>query len=429
MNQATHRFGTTILSAALLSLLGACASSDGASEDGSEASDPTSGGASSRFVLVQRVISQDDRQQYVHVFDGLPSGQLDSSEALEIPGYAQFNVYGGYLYVSNGDDMTLTRYEVTEDGSLHSIGRLSFIDFGITWSPVPEFIGNEAWIWNGSEVIIVDLERFEIATPEPLDFSGVYAGLPEALVPHAYATGASFQKPTRVRDGKLYVTVSALNYDDPLAPDGYFRQARVAVIDVARRELLDVIDDPRCQSDGDSSPIESDGGFYVTGTAAQTFETVWGDGAHTCLLRFDTTTGQFDPDGYIDVHELTSGYEALEMNWFKDGVFYFPATDTSQYSEDEDRWNAILGNNPARWMRIDVKARTAVVLTGEGVGQMGPWGNAWLHEKRVFLDVTRGASGVQSDETTLVEVDPETHVAAAKFRYAGDAVGFFEMTR
>ncbi len=190
-----------------------------------------------------------------------------------------------------------------------------------------------------------------------------------------------------------------------------------------------MIDDERCLSDGDTSPIETDGGFYVTGTAAQSFETVWGDGTHSCLLRFDTKTGKFDPEGYIDIHKLTGGYEALEMNWYKDGIFYFPATNTSKYSDDEERWNAILGNNPAKWMRIDVNQATAVEVTGEGVGPMGPWGNAWLHDKRVFLDVTRGASDVQSDETTLVEVDPVTHVATEKFSYTGDAVGFFELAR
>jgi len=60
---------------------------------------------------------------------------------------------------------------------------------------------------------------------------------------------------------------------------------------------------------------------------------------------------------------------------------------------------------------------------------MGPWGNAWLHEKRVFRDVTRGASGVQSDDTTRVEVNPATQVSLEKFSYAGDAVGFFQVAQ
>jgi hypothetical protein len=382
---------------------------------------------SERFVLVQRVIAEEDRQQYVHVLDGLPEGRLDTANALEIAGYAQFNYHDGYLYVSNGDDLSLRRYVIDDDGALSEQGVLSFTDFGIASSPVPEFVGNEAWIWNGPEVIIVDLDKFEIITPEPLDFSEIFDGIPDSLVPQAYATGAAFQSPARVRDGKLYVTVYAMNYDDPLAADGYFPRARVATINVATREVVAVADDERCTADADTSPVEQDGGFWVTGTAAQTFETAWGDGRHSCMLRFDTDKGEFDPNGYIDLHALTGGYEALEMNWFSDGVFYFPATDVSAYSQDEDRWNAILGSNPAAWMRIDVRAKDAVKITGDGVGPMGPWGNAWLHETRVFLDVTRGASGVQSDETTLVEVDPETHVASERFSYAGDAVGFFQV--
>ncbi len=156
-----------------------------------------------QFVLVQRVIAEDDRQQYVHVLDGLPSGKLDSGRALEITGYAQFNYYQGFLYVSNGDDMTLTRYAISKEGKVEAQGVLSFIDFGLTWSPVPEFIENEAWIWNGPEVIIVDLEKFEVATPDPVDFAGIYAGIPENLVPSANATGAAFQQVSRVREGKL----------------------------------------------------------------------------------------------------------------------------------------------------------------------------------------------------------------------------------
>lgn len=384
--------------------------------------------ADERFVLVQRVVSADDRQQYMHVLDGLPSGRLDPAQGYEIGGYAQFNHYDGYIYVSSGEDQTLRRYAITAEGEIEERDRLSFASFGLaTGSPYPEFIGDEAWVWNGPEVIIVDLERFEIATPDPLDFSELYEGLPEGLQDDAYVTGAGFQRPTRVRDGKLYVVVSAVDYADPLATDAYYPKARVGIIDVASRELLDVVDDERCMSDGDTNPIEADGKFYLLGTAAQSFRTVWGDGAHSCLIRFDTSTDAFDPDGYIELPPLLDGREALEINWFADGVFYLPATDTSAYGDDEDRWNAILGNNPARWVKLDVNRGESEAVTGDAVGAMGPWGNAWLLPDRVFLDVTRGADGVQSEETTLVEVDVDTQVATELFSYAGDAVGFFQI--
>ena len=114
-----------LLSALLCTALAACSSDD--DSGGGAVVPPDDGGSSndSTVALFTRVSNPGSRNFYLHLLEEMPSGGvLDYSRAFEF-GEAFMSVDSGFVYISDREAMSITKYAVTDERGIEELGTVS----------------------------------------------------------------------------------------------------------------------------------------------------------------------------------------------------------------------------------------------------------------------------------------------------------------
>jgi hypothetical protein len=112
------------------------------------------------YLTLANVDTPDGSSTYVVPTSGIPTGQLDLSQALEVTGYAGFATFDGGFFVADGETFTITRYDIVDDRLVPSPLTLSLQGTGI------DFI-YELMILDEDRAFVVNEAQYEIIEWNP----------------------------------------------------------------------------------------------------------------------------------------------------------------------------------------------------------------------------------------------------------------------
>jgi hypothetical protein len=363
---------------AALILMATCASTGCAAD---ETTPDTGAGTGPVYAIMYEVYDDVGSTSYLSLLDSLDVDEIDGSQAREFgSGRAFIQSYDGKLYVGEAESPTVTKYAVAASGELVAEGTISFANYGLdqgqfdSWnatfiSPTKayllDFRDGTTIIWNPSTMeIIGDI-------PAPQEF---------------HREGYSFEStPGALRDGRLFRTVSWVNYDEAEYPSDFL----FVSYDVEKDEIVDVVPETRCPVPGNLVHTDEAGNIYFSNWVWPTAGALMREAPSPCVLRIEPGEDRLDPEWTLDYREITDGREGAMFSYLGDGqalisTFYDERT---SFDETTDPWSYVGSANWRIWT-IDMEEMTGAPL--EGIGFNGGAFTPALLDGRRFISVPGG---------------------------------------
>lgn len=373
------------LSLVAVLVLGACSDA----ESGDDSGEKVEGAA---YLLHSAVESGDDRLNYYSlVKDPGEAVQLDYARSLELPGRARLYAERGIGYFALGDaeDISITRYELKDDGSFVAGKKLSLQQEGVQWmetqgvlfiSPTKAYYKDSSQgqiiVWNPKEMTV------ERSIP-----------LPEGVMREGWETSLSLWA-KRERDAFITVGWTSPDYDRVAEGTLLIR------IDYETDELT-VTEDDRCRSPWMTA--QHDGSLYFFSEVINGFGyTLNGDagGQKDCILRIREQDDGFDQDyvgsvaGALDDNEVGTGMAITE-----DGRVWYQVVDTDALGLEPGATYAEWYAKGWTWQHFDLESLSD---RQKGEGEAGAYsGIAFALDAGFFITET----AEDYSDTKLIKLD------------------------
>jgi hypothetical protein len=407
-------------------LLGACSSDDAVVvPPGGMSGDPPNQMPSDPeplpvYLLSTTVFGADegnDRTVYMSLSNSLVQPTFSLDEALELPGVANSETIGGYLYISSGEEPLITRYSITDDLRWVEEDEVSFaaypladnanffyqymVDDETMYLP---FDGYKRIIWNPSAMEIVGTMEDSALEPE-VDGLTLEAG--------GNRTGVRYEG-GRVMQPFFYHDEDWYNFG-PTSP--------IAVYDPVTHEEASVIEGP-CPGLAVPSQDEAGNTYFSSWDYTPLFA-LYGEGPAPCVARVrpDRT---LDEDFTTDLTDLTDGRYVMNFRYVRDGwgladVLYHEELDADFSGElDPTVLDQIYEFTNFHLWRIDVERGTAEPYEDVGASSFG-WSTASI-DGRSYLFVPQDGG----ERTKIFELDD---AGAASEVYEGVGVASWSRVR
>ncbi|MCU0673960.1 MAG: hypothetical protein MUE69_14340, partial [Myxococcota bacterium] len=259
------------------------------------------------YAVQHNINAPDGRLVYINLIPSLdaPGAAIDTSNAIELSGYAAMQSFDGALFVAENESRTITRYEIDAYGRPTEAGRLSFAaeEVDTFWNENFLYVdSNTAWYANSAagEILIWDPTAMEIRDRIVVEGMDSISALP-----------FDFEGFVRVED-RVFMPLSFLDWDAYEAEPNI----AVAVFSVSEDRLLGIWEDTRCALPMSSLPhmsVATDGTLYLAGDSG------WGAWNHgalpaiegTCAVRILPAADGFDPEWTATTHDAVEGYEGM----------------------------------------------------------------------------------------------------------------------
>jgi hypothetical protein len=334
-------------------------------DDGSGAGASAGGGgnteAAPRYVVAATVATPEGQSLYVSVLGSLEKGtDIDLSRALEIP--AGGGIMGppgeDWFLLGRGDEPTLTRYDVDEDGAMKEAGKLSLQGFGVanTWA-APEYAAflspTRAFFLSylTSQVFELDPTQMTVTKEIALDeLTAEAVGAPEGYVFYIYGM-------TR-RDDYLYVYGMVESEDNAMHPF-----SRVAVVHMPTGDVS-YADDDRCG--GIFRLSEGPDGALYASTLLDWFNLVERPSTPAgCILRLPRDKRTFDEAFYVPTSSLVADGLATGVLFDGAGKGWTRFLDASDVPADLSAGTSVFwGVTSWGWAELSDDLSTAAPLEG-----------------------------------------------------------------
>lgn len=296
----------------------------------------------------------DSVSTYVSLVDSLDITSFDTKSGIEFGGQANVAVYGGKVFISDGESPIISRYRF--DKAAHKLvkeGSLSFAKYGSDSvsvddtvntfvSPTKAYLmgaGGLTVIWNPSELTLSgEIEARDPIKDKSEDLS-VYSS-------SGYARG-----------NRLYRTFYWLDWSTYTFPtEQYF-----AVYDTEHDTLLSVTSETRCPALSALISADENGTAYFSNWFYNLASTLQSGAPSACALRLKPGSDALDPDWKLEFPKLTGGHEGAQLSYTQNNQALFAAfhqenfsiqPDTSPYdivsSENWEVWSVDLGTQQAK---------------------------------------------------------------------------------
>jgi hypothetical protein len=333
------------------------------------------------YAVMYQIYDDAGSTSYLNLLDSLDIDEVELSQAHEFGGGRAFiQAYEGKLFVGDAESPTVTRYSVAEGGELIAEGKLGFANYGLdkgqfdawnvtfidpTKAYLLDFRDGTTIIWNPSTMEIVG------DIPPADEFQ---------------REGYSFEStPGAVRDGKMFRTVSWVNYDDAK----YSTDLLLAVYDVETDELLELIEETRCPVPGNLVHQDEAGNIYFSNWVWPVAGTILRGAPAPCVLRIEPGEDRFDPKWVLDYRDVAEGRHGAMFSYVGDGralisVFYDERT---SFDAATDPWSYVGSNNWRIW-RMDMNSQVGAPL--DGIGFNGGAFTPLRFDDRLYLLVPGG---------------------------------------
>lgn len=292
------------------------------------------------YIVLTDVPTAESSQLYLNVLPSPQAQAVTQGTGLELPRGSQAFAELGYVFVADGERLTLTRYEVTAERELANPVELAFVQFGLSFFENFVVIDAErAYLTARDEglLIVWNPTTMEIVEDVPL------IALEKNGFPGAFPSGRDilYAQNQLVRErGRLYLPVSWSSWDDA-AMDASFGVLSVSTSDAHDQTLSTT----SCASGGVFSTTGRDGKLYVLGSAS------WGPYRQyaaaplpeSALTRFDPVSNAFD-DSYCErIQPLTDGDDGGLLLQYAPGQFLLRVIDEAlvTYSSSADYWSDV----------------------------------------------------------------------------------------
>lgn len=387
-------------------MAGACGGTEGSNGVQDPEPEPTE---TSAVAVLTGLVTPTGRTFLLHLLDELrPGTELDPSTAFEFAD-AAISANAGFLYLVNNEDVTVTKFAVTEDLQLEEAGRFSMLRVGVQGADAPQWdasgrpyivdtVSQQVVRFDPEEMVIVDV------TPFPSAFQSL-EGLPVTVVAYEGVQ----------RGDRMWFNWSWVSYLEPRA---------VLEVALSSFPLGDAppsfdapIFDARCPFSGGYPFLGPAGGIYTVGLSFLDSETDLPTGS--CVLRVLPGESSFDPDYQLDLLAAAGATVIGGAFAIDDGrslvVHYLGASDPQP---DPDRLDLIYASTQYRTAVVDLEtgATTEVDVPRTAIGN---WANLTLDGETYVQLYTQA----QFDDARLTRIDPDgtaevvlTAGAASDFR-------------
>lgn len=311
------RFSVGRLAPALASLLVGC------SGDAADSGAHGGGDEQARAYLVSRevVTGSGTSETVVSVLPDTSEQSVPEGAGISVPGYSQAFAELGYVFATNGEEVSLTRYEVDEKNQLVEPKVLSFMSYGSKIGQFFVFSAERGYMISPDGVVVVwNPTTMEIESDAPLQ------GFERNGFSGATVTG---------RDAQLAINESArrtgyLNL--PITWSDWNNVKLEPVLAVLSVSTTDASDQVLAVSDCSAYSLwvvnGRDDNLYVMGSPA------WGPFYHhgeevpgSAFARFLTATREFDAGYCESVSDLTDGDQGGIALEYEKGKFLLRAID------------------------------------------------------------------------------------------------------
>jgi hypothetical protein len=305
------------------------------------------------YLVATRVWDDTVTTSYFHVVSSLESdATLDESRALEVTGAAKLYAVGdiGWFAVGGGEEPTITRYTLSDDGTLEEGARISLVDFGVRslWDTL--YVVSETKMYyadrEGGQLIIVN--------PTEMTVDGVIE------IPEANREGylALYGYTPIFRDDKLLFTVGWFDWEEN---DAILPETGLVVIDTTADSVERVDVDTRCGGITTGVVTESGDAYFVSSAMAGAAHRLGRLSTSPCALKVGADADAFDRDFMQPLADLTGSDVLGEPVPAGGSSVYLRVFDESQATVTEESltWE-LTGQTVWSWWRWDTDSGEAV---------------------------------------------------------------------
>ncbi|MEY2934286.1 MAG: hypothetical protein RL033_5035 [Pseudomonadota bacterium] len=431
--QTTHEINTRARRASTLAVaslaLAALAACGDAGVDSTRLIPPSQGEAASEpgplaagaagepvYALVTLVWSDDGPTGYVLLSHSLDVQSPSLEQAREFAGYTSLGAIDGQLLVSpSAEDLTIQRFQISDELSWAQTGALSFANQGVSEVGFyRQYLGRE-------HAAYLDVDVTGRVLWDPVDFA-IQGTRPEQALPlqrDGLQLYANFNRTQFVFDGEISRPFS---YHD----DDWFvwgDETAIVSYDPDTNEVTKRIDAP-CPG-LDSITRDEQGNTYLGTWEYSALSPLMGFGAAPCAVRL-TADGALDPSWNPALESQTDGRFVVNFRYIGGGKAigavlhteeYGPNFDFRSLTEDTDDFWASVARYHRLWL-FDVDAGSASPVQGiDDVEFVNPGFFHAVIDGRTFVFLTDGNS--ETTESTLVYELDVSGRATLRFKIPG----------
>jgi hypothetical protein len=271
---------------------------------------------------------------------------VSNASGREFANQADIAAYGGYLFVSDGEAPTITRYSVDDAGSWHDEGAISFANYGLLSAPVRDSVNT--FISPTKAYLADPLGGQFIWNPTSMEIVG------HIEVPDLVRDGMSLDGSSGiVRGNRMYRTYFWEDWSTYTFSDEQY----LVTFDLDADEVLSVTPLNDCPNLGATAFLDDDGAVYFSNWFYNVPGTLMHGKPKSCAVRLLPDQDTVDPDWKLSFADVTGGHEGAQLSYVGHGKAVFaafheeaisisPSTDPSSIPNDPnwEVWNVDLNS-------------------------------------------------------------------------------------
>jgi hypothetical protein len=332
------------------------------------------------YAISASVFSEEGNTSYVALVPSLSADTtIDYGRVLEV-GSAS-SVFGpdkgAFFAVGLDEAPTVTKYEITAEGSFIERETIDFSGYGLTYmwrdpGLVPFLAANKAYVIDNRELQVV------IWNPAAMAIAGSF-WLAEVEDPDYPLT--RFELDPTYRGDELAVLVTHSTEDDVGAP-----YSTLMTIDTVNDRVTSVVREERCGGLWDSVKDSKGDIYFASGTWDAAQHRVFGGAIETapCIVRMKAGERGFDPDYFVDSASI-GGYSAGGLvSGGGDRAYIKVLDETVLPPIDAEDFDAVWGGEVWRWWRFELGSSapatpvTSLALSNGGGGELMVQGKTYV---------------------------------------------------
>lgn len=335
------------------------------------------------------------------------SGELSLADAREFPGYSFITSVGGKLLVSDGEQPTVTQFDISDELDWDETATLSFASVGSF--PFGASLERHWFLDERVAYLTTDVTSRVVWDPTELVIRGVMDDTTLEAERDGLTLEAAFNRPPRVPQGPV---VKPYFYRD----DDWFQfgpETPVAIFDPETHEEASIVSVP-CPALEVSSQDE-EGNTYLSPWTYGPALGLFGEGPETCIRRLDSES-RLDEEWTPDLRSWTDGRPVQVLRYLRDGKALATVLHLDEVEGDfESGYDADLAEElDAHWRLwlFDLEQESAQPI--QGIGAVSSTFSMDSVDDRTFVFLP----DPDSAETTVYEVDLDGE-ASARFSVDG----------
>jgi hypothetical protein len=326
--------------------------------------------------------------------------ELDLSRAREFPGWSDMKASGGKLFVSSGEEPSVTRYAVNERLELVEEARISFAEYGADAS-----MYSQVFISETKAYLALGAGKYVVWNPTEMLITKTITG--PAFAPTSGAdAAAALDRGMVVRGDRLFHSVNWFDYTNyRMSPS-----SSIVVLDTTTDEVTSVLD-AGCPY-LEPGTLDEAGNLYFSNWVYSPAATLMNDQARACAVRIPAGQETLDLSWQLEFSAVTAGHEAAAMEYLGGGQALLSVFHEDNQAFDpqvDDVFDWVFGAN-WRFSLIDLDTRETRELDTVG------WHSGGYYAARI-------------DDMTYVLVPGDGYDSTVLYRLSarGDTTRVFDM--